>query len=241
MTKIRVCSGFSPDGYRQYGRRFLETFDSFWPLEVELQVWTEEPVLMPREACRSLWDIPGAREFRDAYREDPAANGRLPQRIWKHAEIERGYSFRTDAYKFFKQILIPGASIDGLRDGDILVWLDADVVTLREVPASFVSDMLGDAEVCYLGRNGTHSEIGFWAIRLGDRTRAFLTSMAIWYTTGRVFELPEWHSAYVWDRARESMQLRRRNLCPPMARGHVWPLTPLARYTRHDKGPRKPR
>lgn len=237
---IRVCSGWSPRGRVQYGERFLETFDRNWAPEVELAVWVEEPHLMPRGACRDLWSIPGAREFHEAHRTNPDAQGLVIHDNWKQADRRRGYCFKHDAYKFWKQILIPGATARDMADGDILVWLDGDVITRSRVRADFVPKLLGDADVCYLGRAPKmHSEIGFWAVRLNPLVRGFLALMADWYTSGRVFDLPEWHSAYVWDRARESSGLRERNLCKPGARGHVWPKTALGEVMTHNKGPRK--
>lgn len=238
---IRVCSGFSPTGRVQYGERFVESFNAQWPREVELQVWVEEAMPMPREACRLLFDIPGAAEFHHRHADNAAAKGLVPQPIWKEKDRQRGYSFRTDAYKFWKQILIPQAAADGMSDGDVLIWIDADVETTTKVPSGFVRALLGDAEVCFLGRERSHSEIGFWAVRINPRTRQFLHDIALMYTTDAVFELPEWHSAYVWDYVRERSGLKERNLCPPGLSGHVWPRTPLARYMRHDKGPRKPK
>jgi len=240
---IRVCSGFSPSGRGQYGERFLASFDRFWPDSIELQVYVEEPTPMPRDAERSLWEIPGAREFHDRHADNPAAKGLVPQPRWKEKERRRGYSFRTDAYKFWKQILIPEAASIGMADGDLLVWLDGDVETIAPVPEDFVPKLIGTAEVCYLGRSRSHSEIGFWAVRLNPRTRRFLADIAQVYRSDLVFELPEWHSAFVWDFCRTSMvtPMIERNLCRPGACGHVWPSTALAAYTRHDKGPRKPR
>ncbi|TAK83394.1 MAG: hypothetical protein EPO09_21255, partial [Aquabacterium sp.] len=184
----RVCSGFSPRGRLDYGDAFLAAFDKRWPAEVELQVYVEEPIAMPRGACRDLWAIPGAREFHVKHAENADAQGRVPHGNWKHAEQRRGYSFRHDAYKFWKQILIPQAAAEGLMHGDILVWLDADVETIRRVPAGFVDGLLGDSDVCYLGRARQHSEIGFWAVRINSETRNFLCFLAEFYTRGLVFD-----------------------------------------------------
>ena len=236
---IRVCSGWHPAGSRQYGRRFLESFDRFWPKNVELQVWVEQPEIMPRDACRDLWSIEGARNCATEYGGDPLYCGRLPLDRWKDKERRAGYSFRFDAAKFWKQILIPGAAAEGMRDGDVLVWLDGDVETIRPIPPDLIDRQLGRADVCYLGRPPKHSEIGFWAIRLNDRTRAFLTLMAQTYRTGAVLGLAEWHSAFVWDEARKLSGLRERNLCPPGASGHVFPRIEIGHYMRHDKGKRK--
>lgn len=236
---LRVCSGWHPAGSAHYGRRFLDTFDRFWPKSVDLQVYVEAAEPMPRDACRMLWDIPGATAFRDAYREDQAAQGRVPQRNWKPTEVQRGYSFRHDAYKFFKQILIPGAAARDLADGDILIWLDGDVMTLKTVPENFFPALLDGVDVCYLGRQPQHSEIGFYGLTISDKTRAFMIEMARLYTTGEFTKYPEWHSAFVWDRAREKFDMRERNLCKPGARGHVFPSTVLAPLLDHRKGPRK--
>lgn len=236
---IKVCSGWHPAGSVQYGRTFLETFDRNWPGDVRLEVYVEKPEPMPRDACRLLWDIPGAKEFAEAYRGDKAAQGREPRPCWKPSEVRKGYSYRTDAYKFFKQILIPGAAAQDMEDDDILIWLDGDVETIRKMPPRFIPALMANVDVCYLGRQPQHSEIGFYGIRINDRTKAFLTEMARIYTTGKFTEYPEWHSAYIFDRAKEKFTLRERNLCKPGARGHVFPLTTLAPYLVHRKGPRK--
>jgi hypothetical protein len=236
---LMICSGFSPSGYRQYGRRFLDSFDRCWPADVKLGVWVEEPVPMPRDACRDLWAIPGATEFRDRHAGNAAAQGREPRPCWKAAEVKGGYSFRTDAYKFWKQILIPQQASLELADGDVLAWFDADVQFSRPVPADFVEKLLGDADVCFLGRERQHSEIGFWAVRLNESTRWFLSRIANEYVHDKVFDLVEWHSAFVWDHVRRTSHLRERNLTPGPVRGHVWPLSPLARYCEHLKGARK--
>jgi hypothetical protein len=243
-ARIRVCSGFSPSGRIQYGDRFLRSFDLYWPAEVELLVYVEESTMMPRGAERFLWSIPGAREFHDRHLDSPAVHGREARPCWKAREAERGYSFKTDAFKFWKQILIPAAAAADptgpLEDGDILLWLDGDVETTAPVPLDLVPRLLGDAEVVFLGRTQSHSEIGFWAVRLNSRTRQFLHDIALVYSTDAFLELPEWHSAYVWDSVRLGSGLKERNLCKPGLRGHVWPMTQLARYMRHDKGRRKP-
>lgn len=238
---IRVCSGFSPAGRKQYGDRFLRAFDRYWPKEVELRVYVEEPTPMPRGAERSLWSIPGALAFADRHRGNMAAQGKVARPCWKERERFTGYSFRTDAYKFWKQILIPQAAAQDMADGDLLVWLDGDVESTAPVPPDLVASLLGEAEVCYLGRCRGHSEIGFWAVRLDPRTRHFLARIAGVYTTDEVFSLPEWHSAYVWDHVRQRQRppLAERNICPEGVAGHVWPSTRLARYMRHDKGARK--
>lgn len=236
---IRVCSGWHPAGRKQYGDVFLRSFDKFWPAEVDLEVYTEAPEKMPRGANRSLWHIPGAVDFNARVKDNPDASGRVPKPCWKSSEVRKGYSFRTDAAKFWKQLFIPWQASKDMADGDILVWLDGDVVTTKPVPLSFVTELMDGFDVAYLGRQPSHSEIGFWAITINPTTRAFLLSIVECYLSGAVFDLPETHSAFVWDYCRKSFPMRERNLCRPGARGHVFPSAVVGRYLDHRKGPRK--
>lgn len=234
---LMVCSGFSPRGQVQYGNNFLLSFSRYAAPDIKLGVWVEEPIKHP--ANRDLFAIPGAREFYDKHVHNPEANGRVPRDRWKSSERLKGYSFRTDSFKFFKQILIPGAAAQECADGDVLVWFDADVQFHHKFSAGTIEDLLGDADVAFLGRGPYHSEIGFWAVRLNDVTRSFLVAIADVYTSGEVFNLRETHSAYVWDHVRKGMAMSERNLCSEGARGHVFPITPLAKFCMHNKGLRK--
>jgi len=235
--RIRVCSGWNDRGSILYGQRFISTFDKLWPNSIELQVYTETPEPLARNACRSLWDCSGAREFIERHRNNLAVHGReqLPGQRWKRNAITSGYNFKFDGFKFFRQIIVPKNAAQDMVDGDILVWLDGDVVTTKQVPENFIPDLIGDADISYLGRVRSHSEIGYWSVRINDRTRMFLNEIADMYMSDRFLKLTEWHSAFVHDTVRQSMKLRERNLTPK-GRGHVWLQSPLFKYTDHLKG-----
>lgn len=203
---------------------------------------------MPRGAERSLWDCRGVREFIKANGHIAAHNGkrdheavpaeRMPSR-WREKEWREGYTFRFDAVKFCRQLFIPEHAATDMADGEILVWLDGDVETVKAVPEGFVEALVGTADGAFLGRMGTHSEIGFWAVRLNRLTRRMLSDIANMYRDGTVFSLPETHSAFVWDFVRQTLPAINMKNLTPRGKGHVWPTTELAAYTRHDKGNRK--
>lgn len=237
---IRVCTGWHPEGSQIYGQRFLESFERYWPESVQLRVYTEQPEMCPRRANRDLWEIPGARDCQTFY--GPAKyHGRVPEPNWKESCRRLGYNFRFDAAKFWKQILIPQAASLDMADGDILIWLDGDVETVRLIDEADIIDILGEDDLCFLGREPKHSEIGFWAIRLNDATRFFLRVIAAEYTTGEVLKLKEWHSAFAFDHIRRAMvnDFKQRDLTPGQ-RGHVFPISAVGPWLRHDKGKRKP-
>lgn len=234
-----VCSGMHPAGFAQYGHRFLESFHAFWPRRIDLAVYTEERIKVPRGECRSVFDCRGIKVFQDSIKNNLEARGKEPRRGWREKDRQAGYCFRFDVSKFHKQLFIPEHAAESLPDGEILVWLDADVFTSIRVPDDLVEGMLGDADLCYLGRPGTHSELGFWAVRLNQRSRKFLFDLAEIHRSGAVFGLAEWHSAYVHDHCRvqnERLGLKAHNITPN-GRRHVWFQAPIGKYADHVKGP----
>lgn len=229
---VTVCTGWTGRGYDALGKQFVDTFRRHWPAGVGLTVYADEGHDSSLTGCIGLGN------FIARHKDNNAANGREPQVGWRAAEISKNYSFRTDAVKFATQLFIPEAAAKHLQDGEILVWFDADVVTFKDVPERFIEGLIGDADICYLGRPGTHSEIGFWAVRLSPLTRQFLSAMPNLYRSDRIFQLREWHSAFVFDHVRKQFMMKEANLTPN-GHNHCWVKSPLARYLDHLKGKRK--
>lgn len=232
-----IVTGFSPSGLEEYGRNFLETFDRCWPSEVRLLAFVEDATEVPRGGERSLWSCDGVREFIDRHAPDPARRGRKPIPGWRPKDRDRGYSYRFDAVKFCRQGFIPHAAALELPDGEVMAWLDGDVTTYRDVPSGFIDNVLGDADLCYLGRRNMHLELGFWAVRLVPAIRKFLEEFAELWRSDRVFDLPEWHSAFTFE---HMISVYRKKIAAtnmtPNGTGHVWFQSPLGLYTDHLKG-----
>lgn len=246
MSRTVVCSGFPPSMKDVYGLRFMRAF--YQHCGWDLAMCVEEPAPeFGKRWQRSLWACNGVREFIERHRDIPERNGRRPAGkterdrrppIWREKEWQDGYTFRLDAVRFCRQLFIPEHAASTLDDGDILAWFDGDVEVTARTPPDMIEKLCAGFDGAYLGREGRHSEIGFWCIRLSPVTRAFLTALADMYRSDRIFALRETHSAHVWDHVRKSMpQMQMRNLTPGGS-GHVFPKSPLAPYLRHDKGQR---
>lgn len=221
----------------RYGWKFAATFARYWPRHYDLFVVGDQHYPLERGYQIPLDTVAGYKEFCEKWGADPVANGK--NRPAGSKVDENGVSWRHEAVKWMPQALAPNAALRFFEDGDIMVWFDADVVTTNVVRVNWIADLLGDADVACLQRDRQHSEIGFYAIKVSPRTRFMMRTFAAFYTTGKVFDLPEWHSAYVWDRALENVpDLKVKNLSPGL-RGHVWPATKLAECTMHNKGKRK--
>lgn len=244
---VTVCTGWHPPAWEHYARQFVETFAEHWPAEVGLVTYTEEPVDLVRGECRNLWGISGAHDFVARHSAIPTHCGNHPTPYWRPKDLriwkatgERAW--RWDALRFFKQCIIPEAAAASLPDGDILIWLDADIVTIADVPARLFDDLLGRSDLCYLGRN-KGAEIGFWAVRLSPESRCFLADLSGMYLEDRAFGLPQWHSAFVFDHCRQVAQRRGLDAkdLTPWGRDHVFvhQNSPIMPYLDHKKGPRR--
>jgi hypothetical protein len=241
--RVTVVTSFSPAGYEQYGCRFLETFDRHAAGEIDLVVYAEAPV--PHHPggsleVRPLFGIDLAADFIDKFKDDKLASGREPTPAWKAKDRADGYSFKTDAVKFCRKVFAIADAADRIRRSragdEMLVWLDADVVTHARVPTKLFADILGNDDVAYLGRDGTHSECGFLAFRL-PAALPLILQWQHFYESGTFLRAREWHDSFLFDRAREQVPgLRYHNLTPG-GRGHVWFQSPLAQCFDHCKGP----
>lgn len=230
---VKVCSLVWGDAWERYGKTFAESFARFWPHNVDLTMVSDKPLELPRGEVKHLVDIVGVKSFRTRWKDVPYANG-----FKKGVKVDaRGYSWRHDAVKWMPQALAPMAVLYSMHDGDIFVWMDADTETVADVPKGWVQDLLGVCDVACLQRPGAHSEIGFYAMRINDRTRFALERFCNFYRTDAVFKLAEWHSAFAFDLAIEDIPgLRVRNLNPHGHKGHCWPKTELSRFLVHKKG-----
>lgn len=248
--KTTVVTGWHPPAFELYADTFVTTFMKHWPKAVDLIFYTEEPIMGP-EFCRkadkyqrynvterSLWAIPGVKEFIDSH-QHPRYHGLDPVPGWQKKDFRAGGSYRYDAVKFCKQLFIPDHATERLPDGEILAWFDADVVTYADVPDNFIQSLLGPFDLVTVGRDRGHTDIGFWAIRIGPNTRKLLNEIADSYRSGYVLKLEEWHSAFLFDHWKDKFKaeglIRHKSLT--RGNGHVWFNCDLGKYTDHLKGP----
>lgn len=232
--KQRVFTLMWGTAWKRYGRKFAESFRKHWPRDVELMIVTDRTLPVEWATQILLTDVPGYTRFMFDYRHDPRACGYGSKN--RKANPEKRF-WKNDAVKWAPQGLCAVAGLDGLEDGDLLTWMDADVMTIADVPRSWANVLLDGSDIACLQRAQQHSEIGFWAVRVGPGTREMIAAFNRFYADGSVFGLPEWHSAFVFDKALAGVpSLKVRNLVPPGMRGNVWIRTPLNQFTWHLKG-----
>ena len=127
-TSKTVITTMSQSGYGQYGKRMIETFDKHWPQSIKLQVYYEWMPTNNAFSNRVEWiDInyacPKLGEFKQRHKSNPHANGIKPG-----TDPNGKYSYLWDAVKFaHKSYCVSHAALNA--NSDLVVWLDADVVT----------------------------------------------------------------------------------------------------------------
>lgn len=121
---------------------------------------------------------------------------------------------------------------------DYVVWLDLDVVEIGRPDYSVLTPRPGDL-LSYLGRGTQYPETGWICYdRHHPRLGEFLTALEHCYLSNAIFELPQWHDAYVWDHVCRELQIPRTSLGPDL-QGEAFSRSLLEPYFRHAKGPRK--
>ncbi len=250
---LLFVTSFSPSGYDEYGRKFLETFIQFWPKDALLAVFHENqrpPFDDPRILYFNLLEDQDLQDFMLRFGDSPKARG------LRAVNGQTIRDFRFDALRFAPKVFALTSPI--LPTSNWRVWIDADVETVKQIPDSFFSKLLRNdkAVAMYLGRPREvfrTSECGFVAYRAGSEAgRQFLLDFRLNYTAGKVLEMPETHDSFVFDALRaayedagcEFVDLARdyyEGIGPAHLtfeeHGHPWPHTRLGEYLQHNKGP----
>lgn len=235
-----VITSFSPYGYHQYGRHFLDTFHRRWPLDVRLVVYVEDgqPEIDKRvfgERFVVIDEVDAAHGWREHFR----AIKQFPLML---GDTGNGYAIRYDARMARKTFMQAHAL--GLYKGKVF-WLDADTLTHADVPFDFLDTMLPDDKFsCFLGRENFYTESGFLGFNADHPlARDFMAAYTGMFTSGKIFTFPFWHDCMAYDAVREGCDPQAfRNLGAGVDPGpgrQVFINSVLGAYMDHLKGPRK--
>jgi hypothetical protein len=150
-----------------------------------------------------------------------------------------GYSYRHDAYKFARKVFSVAHASRHVELGK-LFWMDADVVTHKQVPEGLLCDLLPDeVSLTYLARPRSYSELGFVGYNLNRvETHAFITAYEAMYSEDRFLTLPHWTDCHVFDHLVDKLN----PACGLIAHtndGQPFDHSILGTYMTHYKGPRK--
>ena len=197
---LTVVTSFSPGGYEQYGQRFVETFRQFWPASVRLICAWEGVGPLGLDGFDLLGSVK-FKSFLERHKYNPVIAGlKEGQQRWSPKSKLKGYSFRHDALKFSRKVFAI-AQVAKYVQGGKLFWIDADVRTHSPVPERLLHAVLpDDVSLCYLKREGYHSELGFTGYNLDrDEARQFIGAYQWLYSSDEFLDLPYWDDCNVFD------------------------------------------
>jgi hypothetical protein len=243
-----IVTSFAEKGWKQYGKRFVETFLDKWPASERLVIYHEG---MPEDAIendriewRNLFEVEGlTKVLDDINASEPVFKGQIQVPVQGKdgkQEIQQQYDYRYDAFRFCRKVF---AIVDAAYkcDDRYLAWIDADVVTHSEVPINFIESLIDDnAAIAYLGREWTYTECGFMVFDLSNpMTDKFLQSYKNIYTTGAFRLVGEWHDSYLFDVVRLMLKVPGTNIAKGLKHDHPFINTILGKYMDHLKGPKR--
>jgi hypothetical protein len=236
-----VITSFTEEGFRKYGKNFIESFKEYWSPRIRLTVFyegedfpfTEGMSWQPIESVEFLTDYIESLKF-------PIMHGMVGQNfdMWFDARMGRKAFMQMHAMRLY---------------GGKVFWIDADCVTQKHVPETFLDDCLPDDKFCcYLGRDGWyHTESGFIGFN-GNHpiAKEFAKNYLHTFITGTIFGnmmfgRPGWNDCVAFDAMRLAVFQDKSeefvNLAKDVPHGHMHPfqITAPGEYMNHYKGARK--
>jgi hypothetical protein len=227
MNRYLVVTTCNDRQWTQYGRAMVRTFLRYWPSEVDLRLYPEG---FPHFAADIYHASPWMAKFKAKYGGSPQYTGG-----------SNGRDYRRDAVRFAHKV----AAIDAAAnesDCDILIWMDADVVTFERVTVEWLDSLFPPpATVAWLDRANTYPECGFLMFRMPEAKRV-IKQVVEMYTSGSIFLLPETHDSYVFQHiVTHAVRLHELTVHSLSGEGrfhtgHPWCASRLAEKMDHLKG-----
>ena len=186
-------TSFNWAGYQKYGKRFIETWLEYWPRSIRLTVYYEGPEF-------DGFDFPAGISWRPIeeveFLTDFLDNLRFPI---MQGIVGDSYDINFDARQSRKAFM----EVHAARTyGGKVFWLDADAVTTKHVPESFLDQCLPDDKFCcYLGRDGWYfTESGFIGFNADHPIAGmFFKNYLHLFITGVIFTQQWWHDCIGFD------------------------------------------
>lgn len=241
--KIAVCVTFPNAQFRICAAEMLGSFRAYWPEDIKLYVQLDEqPEPQFKELNNDIIDIVGeGRSFIAGLFDDEQKA--FIQR-WKDHKPK---SYMDDVVKWSHKVFALEKCADAIKDDiDVLIWMDADVITKRPIDREWLETVLpAENEVCsYLGRDTLYPECGFVAYNLKAGGYELLKAMHDVYTGDKFTAYKEGVTdCHVFIEELKKSGKPAKNLSPNFVYKrddlHVWAQAVLAERLAHRKGMRK--
>jgi hypothetical protein len=263
--KYKVITTFKPGDWDRYAKRMVQSVLDRWP-KADITVYCEGQRPNFNDQRVTWWDIDkantGLLKFREDYRNDPVAVGKLDEipggiRRSSRLETEGGLDAKKESYlwnavKFSYKVSCVTHAVKTYTDYDYVIWIDDDTYTFRDIPMQFIESICpDDTLVTYLDRendrgSNKYPECGLVCYNIKHNlVQNFINDWEKLYTSADIFELLEWHDSYVfWHltkeyRQKHSAKVHDIGYSKGVKGHHVFVNSELGQYIDHFKGDRK--
>ena len=246
--KYTVITTFHADGYKQYGKRMIQTFLQSWPSDVELYVYAENCTVEETAPNLHVFDLneasPDLVTFKTKWAGVPKANGDVSQDPVRSQRKDAGKGFKWDAIRFAHKVYAIFHAAKTAQT-DWLIWMDADMVCHSPITLPVLDQLCPRVyDLCFLGRKGKYSECGLYAMNMKrPNVQRFLWDFQRMYDDAEngIFRLVEWHDSFVFDAVRNNHSLHQHDWSSHLITGEGHPLinSEWGAYLDHLKGARK--
>lgn len=242
--KIDVVTTIPLTGYELFAKQNYMKFLQHWPSSVQLHVFSEDKIPQDFENIK----------YYDLYEISPECKKFVTEnkkRKWKPKYRQKLYKglFIKFCYKVYSICIA-----QKIIDSDILIWLDSDIVTIKDIPLDIINKQIEDNTVlCYFNRDKSlwetkqdqrvSSETGLIIFNMNNLvTKEFFKRYQKIYDSGKLFEYDEVHDAFVFDELVKQMENEGKGNFVKLTNGkHTWPLpqTEFGQYLLHRMGKKK--
>jgi len=232
MTKYHVVTSFSDKLWKNYASNTVPSVRKHLPKEVTMSAWYNGDY-------SSVWE----EELPDVRFEDLNAVGdyqyfRQKYKRTKVPKVEPGHQFRFNFLPFWNKVCALYQEIGKHTEGYV-VWVDADVVSIKEITMDDLERWTDGADVSTLVRGAPWNtwDTGFVALKVPEAI-PLVKEVYDLYTSGRIFDHNEWHDAYLFTVAFKDFKdkLRLKNLNMMSSAAHPFDASTLPPQLAHLKG-----
>lgn len=226
--RAKVVTTLGPGGWQKYGRRFVESFATYWPANVALEIWHHDldgvvpEIDVPHISFKTLDETSSFQKLRGALGSQAKDGPSL------------GYCFKAIALSHAAE-----------QDLDWIAFVDADTETMRPVDTFLLESLFDDSvDLTYLYRKSVaESEGSFFAFNLrSPQGASLLTDFWGLYDSLEAFQYKKSHDNAVLDRLvtlHMAHGLKIKNLAEGALGLDAFHQSALGAYMVHYKGPNK--
>jgi len=251
MKRYTVITTFNQAGLDKYGQRMINTWEQFWPTEVDLVVYTENctPTITKTNVrtIDLLENSKHCKRFVKRHKNNPEANGGQGphnKNIWSPKK-----HFKWQGLRFSYKVFSIQHAVQNI-DSEWIIWLDADTRTHSPIDITFLDSVCPkNCVTTHLGRGERyHSECGWVGYnKQNPLCIQFVEDFANMYINDTMFDYQEWHDSYLYDvqrkiyRDTKNAYFHNLNPDPDLKglAGHPFVNSELGKYMDHMKGDRK--